>query len=79
MRIAIVSDIHGNCAAIEAVLADLQRYPADEIICLGDAVQGGAQPAQTVALLREAVCPVVMGNADALAANGTGRAWRKRH
>jgi putative phosphoesterase len=65
MRIAIISDIHGNCAALEAVLADLQRYPADEIVCLGDAIQGGAQPAETIALLRRTACQLVMGNADA--------------
>jgi predicted phosphodiesterase len=65
MRVAIISDMHGNCFALDAVLADLDRDPADSILCLGDAVQGGAQPAETVARLRELGCPVVMGNADA--------------
>lgn len=65
MRVAVISDIHGNCFALDAVLADLDRHPTDSIVCLGDAVQGGAQPAQTVARLRQLGCPVVMGNADA--------------
>jgi predicted phosphodiesterase len=65
MRIAIISDIHGNGIALDAVLADVQRDPVDQIVCLGDAVQGGPQPVQVVARLREIACPVVMGNADA--------------
>src|SRR5689334_25038431 len=70
MRIAVISDMHGNCVALDAVLADLGRDPADQIVCLGDAIQGGAQPAQTVARLRELGCPVVMGNADAWLLSG---------
>lgn len=65
MQIALISDIHGNCGALDAVLDDLRRRPVDRVVCLGDAVQGGPQPAETVARLRELGCPVVMGNADA--------------
>jgi putative phosphoesterase len=65
MRIAILSDMHGNCVAFDAVLADLRQHPAERIVCLGDAIQGGPQPAQVAARLRELGCPVVMGNADA--------------
>jgi predicted phosphodiesterase len=65
VRIAIISDIHGNCLALDVVLDDIQRAAIDQIVCLGDAIQGGAQPAETVARLRELGCPVVMGNADA--------------
>src|SRR5688500_8658636 len=71
MRIAVISDIHGNCVALDAVLADLRAYPADQVVCLGDAIQGGAQPAETAARLRELGCPVVMGNADAWLITGT--------
>jgi predicted phosphodiesterase len=63
--IAIISDIHGNCTGLDAVLADLARDPVGEIVCLGDAIQGGPQPAEVVQRLREVACPVVMGNADA--------------
>lgn len=65
MRIAIISDIHGNCVALDAVLADLRRDTVDHVVCLGDAVQGGPQPADVVDRLRSLMCPVVMGNAGA--------------
>ncbi|HEX8033448.1 MAG TPA: metallophosphoesterase family protein [Ktedonobacterales bacterium] len=65
MRVAIISDIHGNAYALDAALADIEGQAVDHIICLGDAIQGGAQPAETVQRLRELGCPVVMGNADA--------------
>jgi putative phosphoesterase len=70
MRIAILSDIHGNCVAFDKVLNDLQQRPVDRVICLGDAIQGGPQPAQVVARLRELGCGVVMGNADAWLLSG---------
>ncbi len=70
MRIAVISDIHGNCIALDAVLVDLRRDTADQVVCLGDAIQGGPQPAQVVARLREMACPVVMGNADAWLLSG---------
>ena len=63
-RIAVFSDIHGNAFAFDVMLADLHRDQVDKMVCLGDAIQGGAQPAQVVARLRELACPVVMGNAD---------------
>jgi predicted phosphodiesterase len=74
MKLAILSDVHGNARALDAVLADLARDPADRVICLGDAVQGGAEPAETVARLRGAQRvlggPIVMGNADAFLLSG---------
>jgi len=65
MRIALISDIHGNCFALDAALADLQSHAVDQIICLGDTLQGGAQPAETAKRLQALACPIVMGNADA--------------
>jgi predicted phosphodiesterase len=70
VRIAVLSDIHGNCVALDAALADLDRFAADAIVCLGDAIQGGPQPGQVAARLRDLNCPVVMGNADAWLLNG---------
>jgi predicted phosphodiesterase len=64
MRVAIFSDIHGNALGLETALADMGNQRIDQMVCLGDAIQGGPQPAQTVARLRELGCPVVMGNAD---------------
>ncbi|HJZ49519.1 MAG TPA: metallophosphoesterase family protein [Roseiflexaceae bacterium] len=65
MRIAVISDVHGNLVGLDTVLADLQTHPADQIVCLGDMIQGGPQPAEVIARLRALACPVVMGNADA--------------
>jgi predicted phosphodiesterase len=65
MRIAILSDIHGNCLALDKALDDLQPHKVDRIVCLGDAIQGGPQPARVVARLRELGCAIIMGNADA--------------
>jgi putative phosphoesterase len=71
MRIAVISDIHGNCVALDAVLKDLQQVDVDRVVCLGDAVQGGAQPAEVIARLRDLACPVVLGNADDWLLTGT--------
>jgi predicted phosphodiesterase len=65
MRIAVISDIHGNRFALDVALNDIRAKSVERIVCLGDTVQGGAQPAETVEKLRELKCPVVMGNADA--------------
>lgn len=64
MRIAVISDMHGNDFAFERVEADIQKQGVDQTVCLGDAVQGGAQPSEVVQRLRGMNCPVVMGNAD---------------
>lgn len=65
MRLAVISDMHGNCFALDTVLTDIRKQGIEQIVCLGDAIQGGAQPAETLERLRELNCPVVMGNADA--------------
>lgn len=65
MRLAVISDIHGECFALDAVLQDIRQQGIERVVCLGDAVQGGSQPAETVARLRALNCPIVMGNADA--------------
>src|SRR5512144_2372328 len=70
MRVAVISDIHANRNALDKALEDLERHPADQIVCLGDAIQGGPQPAEVVRRLRELGCPVVMGNADAWLLSG---------
>ncbi|HEU0292283.1 MAG TPA: metallophosphoesterase family protein [Anaerolineales bacterium] len=71
MRIAVISDMHGNYVAFEAVEKDIQAQRIDQIVCLGDAIQGGPQPAAVVQRLRRLGCPVVMGNADAWLLSGT--------
>jgi predicted phosphodiesterase len=64
MRIAIVSDIHGNRTAFEAVLADLRRASPDLILHGGDLAHGGASPAYIVDRIRDLGWEGVMGNTD---------------
>ena len=65
MRIAVLSDVHGNCSALETVWVDMPKTGIDHIVCNGDMIQSGPQPHETVQLLREMKCSIVMGNSDA--------------
>lgn len=67
MRIALLSDIHGNLFALEAMLAMLTRETIDQIVCLGDVAMFGPQPCAVLARMQTVACPVVMGNTDAWA------------
>jgi diadenosine tetraphosphatase ApaH/serine/threonine PP2A family protein phosphatase len=64
MQVAIVSDIHGNRHAFEAVLADVRDSPADAIWCLGDIVGYGADPNDCCRLAREHTDVCLAGNHD---------------
>lgn len=62
MRLAIISDIHGNLEAFTEVLRDIDASGIDEIFCLGDNVGYGADPERVVEIMRERAIPCVMGN-----------------
>jgi protein phosphatase len=64
MRIAVVSDIHGNRTAFEAVLADLRGTSPDSILHGGDLADGGSRPAEIVDWIRDLGWQGVAGNAD---------------
>jgi predicted phosphodiesterase len=64
MRIAIVSDIHGNLTAFEAILADLRETAPDLILHGGDLADGGARPAEIVDRIRALGWQGVVGNTD---------------
>ena len=66
---AILSDIHGNLEALEAVLADVPRHSVDSMVCLGDFVGYGASPNECIDRLRPLIEHAVVGNHD-LAACG---------
>jgi putative phosphoesterase len=65
MTIALIADIHGNLAALDAVLDALGAESPDQIVCLGDIAATGPQPREVLRRLHELEIPVVMGNADA--------------
>jgi predicted phosphodiesterase len=64
MRIAIVSDIHDNLTAFEAVLADLGKTSPDLVLHGGDLVSGGSSPAEVVDRVRDLRWTGVFGNSD---------------
>jgi diadenosine tetraphosphatase ApaH/serine/threonine PP2A family protein phosphatase len=67
MRVAVISDVHANLYALEAVLAEIDREPPDAIWCLGDTVGYGPRPNECCDLVRERADLVLTGNHDLLA------------
>jgi putative phosphoesterase len=65
MRIAIISDVHANLAALESI-----QEPYDVLLCLGDLVDYGPQPRETIQWVRERALRVIRGNHDHALANG---------
>jgi len=64
MRIALLSDVHGNLPAFRAVLDDVRGAGVEETWCLGDLVGYGAEPEDCVALARQACDLILAGNHD---------------
>jgi diadenosine tetraphosphatase ApaH/serine/threonine PP2A family protein phosphatase len=64
MPFAILSDIHANLEAFEAVLADARENQCTDFVCLGDVVGYNANPHECVERVREMDCPIVKGNHD---------------
>ena len=75
MRLAIISDIHANLEALERVFEDVDAMEADRIVCLGDTVGYGADPAACLALVRERAHFCVLGNHDAAVFSEQERAF----
>ena len=66
MRIAVLSDTHGNAFAVEAVIRDIQAHAPDAIVNLGDQIWGQANPLRALELQRELGAIEVRGNNDEL-------------
>lgn len=62
MRVAVISDIHGNLQGLEAILADIERAGIERIWCLGDIVGYGADPEPCIGLIRQYAELVIAGN-----------------
>ncbi len=64
MRLALISDLHGNELAVEAVLSDIERAGADQIACLGDVATLGPRPRVVLDRVRKLGGPCILGNHD---------------
>lgn len=64
MRMAFISDIHGNAIALEAVLQDIHKKKLDKIYVLGDICYRGPEPKRSLELVRSLNTEVIKGNAD---------------
>jgi predicted phosphodiesterase len=74
MRVAVLSDTHGNLLALEAVLEAIEQDSPDLVVMAGDAAFGGPWPAECIDFLRQRGIPAVRGNTDEfLVAVATGR------
>lgn len=75
MRVAILSDIHGNLEAFEAVVADITSRAVDRIVCLGDMIGYGPDPEAVVSLVRAIGCSVILGNHESALISEGARRW----
>ena len=64
MKIAIISDIHGNLEALKATLKDIEKRKVDKIICLGDIIAKGVHPKECIELIRKNCEIALQGNCD---------------
>jgi diadenosine tetraphosphatase ApaH/serine/threonine PP2A family protein phosphatase len=67
VRVAVISDVHANLYALEAVLGEIDREPPDAVWCLGDTVGYGPRPNECCDLVRERADRVLIGNHDLVA------------
>ncbi len=75
MKIAVISDIHGNLEAFREVLADIDSAGAGPVLCLGDCVGYGADPEQVANLVRSRQVRTVMGNHELAIARPETLSW----
>jgi putative phosphoesterase len=73
MRIAIISDVHGNLTALDAVLVDLRRQQPDIIFHGGDLPYGGCNPSEVIDCIAQEGWPGVLGNTDEMLWNDAAR------
>lgn len=73
MKVAVISDIHGNMQALETVLADIKNEECDKIFCLGDLAMAGPEPQKAIELIKnlydEGKIELIQGNTDEMIAN----------
>lgn len=64
MRVALVSDLHGNALALKQVLSRIEKHGADQVICLGDVATLGPEPERVLELIHESRAVCILGNHD---------------
>ncbi len=73
MKIAVISDIHGNMQALEAVMSDIKSESVDKIYCLGDLAMAGPEPEKAINYIKNLYennqISLIQGNTDAMIAN----------
>ncbi len=75
MRIAVISDIHGNATAFREVLDDIDACRIDTIVCLGDNIGYGPEPETVINMLRQRDIDSVMGNHEMVIGNPDFLEW----
>lgn len=70
MRVAVISDIHGNIYSLMRVLDDISEQRVDKIICLGDLVGYGPHPNEVISLIQRREMPCLKGNYDVSVVDG---------
>ena len=67
MKVAVISDIHGNYQALESVLEDIEKEKCEKILCLGDLAMAGPQPDVVVSYIMDYTFDkweIIQGNTD---------------
>ena len=64
LKLAFISDIHGNAVALDAVLKDMKEKNVEKVFVLGDLCYRGTEPKRSLELVKSLNCDVIKGNAD---------------
>jgi predicted phosphodiesterase len=75
LRLAVISDIHGNLEAFKQVIVDMEDCHLDQVVCLGDMIGYGPEPEAVVRLIRERNIPSIMGNHELAMTNRRYLKW----
>ncbi len=75
MRIAVISDIHGNLEALDQVLQDVDKSHIDTVVSLGDTIGYGPDPEEVVKKLRHCNIPSIMGNHELAVVDKINLEW----
>ena len=68
MKLAVLSDIHGNLYALNAILDDMKKYNPEKVLCLGDLAMAGPEPNNTINFVKTQDWTVIQGNTDEMIA-----------